>query len=207
MAVNEIQSGGYNGLLHKLLSMREGAPAPTLGAEMLSAIVLEQERPDWEFLKGARAFGLVGQVLAAGTQSSIQLINPAGSGVIGIIFKANALGDEATGGTQRVMFSIGLGLPTGPVSTFAPAPRDSRAATPGSVSGVLFAQDAPNSTGLFVFQHDMIRSDAGATAKLLLPVVLAPGSRMGIGFGTAVATQLFASFEYIERIVEPSELR
>jgi len=52
--VNEIQVGRFNGILHKLLAMKEGAPAPTLAPEILAAIVLEADRPEYAFLGGTQ---------------------------------------------------------------------------------------------------------------------------------------------------------
>lgn len=93
MAVpNEIQAPRYNALLHKLLSMSEGAPAPSLAPDMFSSIVLENDRPEWSFLKAEnRAFGFAASAAVAATKSMVALYAPAGVVVVtSLIYSSTA---------------------------------------------------------------------------------------------------------------------
>ena len=51
---NEIQVGRFNAVLHKLLDMKEGAPAPQLSGDVIPTLVLENDRPEWIFLGAER---------------------------------------------------------------------------------------------------------------------------------------------------------
>ena len=84
---NEIQVGRYNAILHKLLDMKEGAPAPQLGGDIVPAIVLESDRPEWSFLGGMR--NCIGGIWRAGGGATLYskqaLVNPVGSNVLAVI--------------------------------------------------------------------------------------------------------------------------
>jgi hypothetical protein len=83
---NEIQVGRYNLLLHKLLAMEEGAPAPQLTGEIVPCIVLENDRPEYRVLGGVNSY-LGGGLAAAvvGELGETVLFNPVGSGVLVIL--------------------------------------------------------------------------------------------------------------------------
>lgn len=87
-APNEIQIGRLNGLLHKLLSMKEGSPAPTLMPEISPGLTLESDRPEWEFLAGGHlAWGGALLTAGVGVRARIGLLNPAGSGALFVVSK------------------------------------------------------------------------------------------------------------------------
>lgn len=83
---NEIQTGRLNAILHKLLDMKEGAPAPTLAPDIFSMMALEVDRPEWKFLGGERECISFYSLAAggAGTYGSMCVVNPADSGIIAV---------------------------------------------------------------------------------------------------------------------------
>lgn len=76
---NEILTGRYNALLHKLLVMKDGAPAPTLGTDISPGLTLESDRPEWLWLGGEMmAVGMLraGAVAAVNSRIRLRLLVP-----------------------------------------------------------------------------------------------------------------------------------
>lgn len=83
---NEIQVGRLNAVLHKLLSMKEGAPAPQLAADIYPVIALESDRPEYKFLGGEKyCWTSVILTPGVGIYGQVQIWNPAGSGVLAVM--------------------------------------------------------------------------------------------------------------------------
>lgn len=53
---NEILAGRFNKQLLKLFNMKGQAPAPQVGGDIIADVTLEQDRPEWGWLKGENAF-------------------------------------------------------------------------------------------------------------------------------------------------------
>jgi hypothetical protein len=86
MPINEIQVGRFNGILHKLMNMSEGAPSPSLATDIFPNIVLENDRPEWVYLAGGRLVNItLYDPPAAGNYSSVIFRNPSGSGVLAVV--------------------------------------------------------------------------------------------------------------------------
>ena len=210
--INEIQVGGYNGLLNKLLSMKEGAPAPTLAPEILAGFILENDRPEWAFLKGERLMGLVATQTTVADQRVLALCNPVGSGLLVVVDQANCMLDDAGNAVERILWCVGNS--TLPGNIFGPQPRDSRIMLPafvGAATSPVFAGSLVGAGGYFGIQHDLIGSPlaTGATtlSRLMSPVVLAPGSALGVVNSVAGTMTMFASWHWRERVLDPAETR
>lgn len=54
---NEILAGRFNKQLLKLFNMKGQAPAPQVGGDIIADVTLEQDRPEWGWLKGELRFG------------------------------------------------------------------------------------------------------------------------------------------------------
>jgi hypothetical protein len=205
MAVNEIQVGRYNGILHKLFSMKEGAPAPTLAPEVSAGFTLESDRPEWAFLAGDRlcaAWGNGGP--APGQTQKYALRNPVNSGVIAVVTKVKVWASA----TAPITFSVGLtsapfpGGWTGFLSTF----RDTRlggfagAPTTCQMVGI-------SSAGAFlVLFADVFRGAINTQPETTTPYILAPGTALVVEDLTAnLADQ--ATFEWRERALDSAETR
>lgn len=84
--LNQIQGGRWDQGLRRIFSMKQGAIAPTLAGELLAAIILENDRPENFAMVGTRLCqgGTASNGVAA-QRSMVQLMNPVGSGVVGVV--------------------------------------------------------------------------------------------------------------------------
>lgn len=91
MAVlNQIQGGRWDTVLRRLFSMKQGAIAPVLAGEIVSTVVLEDDRPENFALSGTRiCIGHADLPATASERSSIQLFNPVDSGVLAVVTNIN----------------------------------------------------------------------------------------------------------------------
>lgn len=197
---NEIQVGRYSALLHKLLDMKEGAPAPTLAPDVFSMLALEVDRPEWKFLMGER-LAMGSQSVGAGgagTYCSVGLYNPADSGVIVILEKVwNTIGTTrrcnirlGTGSTGLTLVGAGRGLFDTRFGLHLPTAQMSKEATATPAGTIIAGQYTFNNVG---YSWD-------------IPVVLAPDSF--ISFQDTTANQAaYLNIFWRERPLNPSESR
>jgi len=84
--LNQIQGGRWDEELRRLFSMKQGAVSPTVAAELVAAIILEDDRPENFALAGVRICSAPFDRPAVASQFTMcQIFNPAGSGVLGIV--------------------------------------------------------------------------------------------------------------------------
>lgn len=173
---NEILDGELNQLLVRRLGMHGGAPAPALFPEISPSLVLENDRPEWSFLKNERLFGICDlQVGAAGEQTVGTLFNPAGSGVLAVVTRVSMSHNVAS----RILLSIDNGINLGDFdTTHLPQPRDGRQPFGVSTGATLFVGSGDLVGGfnppnpLHVFQPVA----GGITEVYDQPIVLTPGT-------------------------------
>lgn len=194
---NEILEGGLNQLLTRRLGMKLGSPAPAVAPEVFPTMNLENDRPEWGFIKGEQLLGY-SAALAAGTATDYGmgwLINSANSGMIITITK---IGSYTTGNHIRIRTarSVDAGSVVG---TLRSAGRmDTRWAglgtltirTTASVLPVLAYQEIGQATNQIAFEE---------------PIVLAPGTTCHF-YGEALATSLTFDICWRERVALPGEL-
>jgi len=207
MAVNEIQIGRYNSLLHKLLAMKEGAPSPILAPEIIPVVVLENDRPEWRFLEGVilRAGGGSQAAGGAGTVAMYGLRNPVGSNALLVVERV------FIGTTTISVFTIQtLNQDSALTAANFGFPRDNRvsgAAGAVAKAGVGICVGGSAATG-FTNAKDLVSLlvPANVTSVFDLSFVLQPGTELIILCGTANLA-FRASFAWSERSMEPSETR
>lgn len=75
-----IQAPRYNELLTRLLAMKVGAPSPELSSDIIPALVLESDRPEWQWLLGVSRMceNVVVAAGGAGLRSEV-LVTPIGN--------------------------------------------------------------------------------------------------------------------------------
>lgn len=104
--MSKIERGLFSDLLRRYLGMTgESDVAGELAPEISPILLLEAERPEWEFLKSNRLmscpFGLAANAGAHGTH---QLRNPAASGVVAVITLVSISVENQAGSTAFVSF-------------------------------------------------------------------------------------------------------
>jgi len=194
-----LQVGRYNAVLHKLFSMKEGAPAPQLEGSLQAAIILENDRPEYKFLgneflmAGSRQQGNVAAQVSVG-----QLFNPAGSGVLCVLEEFS----WDFSGTTTLLAGI---VTTALVTVGTKAFRDSRQAIiAGQGACQVFGSNSV-ATGLITPQL-RIRGVADVAQTVRIPFVLSPGNGFQIeSTGSNVIMRYY--FAWRERHLEPSETR
>lgn len=194
----EIQVGRFSGLLHKLLSMREGSPAPYLAPDLIATLVLEADRPEWAWLAGTRlGIGRVFEAANAGGPSSVTVDNPTGSGVLvtveGIINNDAANEYLLNFTTPAALGAFGSGNQR---DTRAGAFPTIMATTVDFTSGWAVAVPGTNLSTVLLLQG----------VALTWPFVLIPGTALVVG-GSAANRAIDIAFKWQERVFEPSEAR
>lgn len=198
--MNEIQTGRYSDLLHKLLGITEGSPTPTLAPDLIATLALEVDRPEWAYLGNERlCWGTVTPTPAAGERSLVQIHNSQASGLLVVV--------------------EGIELAAGANLTFVLGHLDTLASGGGATVGTTGFRDARYPRN--VAASARVYSDEGAalaldrtmgnvrvladTSKYVpLNLVLTPGA----GFGAmtfTVATAFTGSFWWRERAMTANE--
>lgn len=202
---NEIQSGRLNSILHKLLGITEGAPAPSLAPDLFSTLCLENDRPEWKFLGGERLCAGAIDLAAggAGTYGTGVLWNPAGSGVLAV---CNRSYNWDTGGNKKVGFRITSVDPSATYSTLTTYRMlvDTRWGTASTIKPacVLYKLATASPTG----NPFLFAGLAAVQGHYDLDVVLAPGTGF-VMTDTAANATFRAAFHWRERPLSRSEER
>lgn len=97
MQFNEILEGSLNQILTRRLAMQGAAPSPALMPEVSPTLVLENDRPEWQYLANGKLMMANAFVAAAvGNPGQVLLKNPAGSGALVVIERFDAQSVSAT---------------------------------------------------------------------------------------------------------------
>lgn len=199
MPMNEIQVARYNAVLHKLLAMKEGAPAPLLAPEIFAMIALEVDRPEWAFLGNERlSQGAYAAAGAAAKYTMVGLWNPAGSDTLMIVDQITVL--PASAAILYTNMSTRAEVLTS--WSQASALRDSRLHGLGSAGSLFYHQLAvvPGE------QLDYWKVPSSASTTRSVEYVLSPGYALFV-YNTTANVGLSAALRWRERGMEPSESR
>lgn len=200
MAVNEIQVGRQNAVLHKLLAMKEGAPSPILAPEVIPVLVLESDRPEWAFLAGeALCWGFVEPGAVVGQIAYCELRNPAGSGVLCVVEEV-----VLASATASAFFALGIGSYAPLSAASASIVRDTRI-LPGRPSCSLASINTAASPG-GINGYKILQSTGSDPVIIRTPIILSPGTLLAIQT-TNMNIGIRVSVSWRERTLEPSETR
>lgn len=196
---NEIQVGRYNGILHKLLGMKEGAPSPQLSGDVVPALILESERAEWAYLAGTKLMvGHASLAASVGNVGNVQCWVPSGSNVVVTIDRIYF--GCVTSKEFYISWST-VALTTQSVA----ASRDSRNGI-GVIIGAAHVRyqfaAAPLGTGSIM----KFNAGSGFVAMMDVPFVITPGFGIIVS-NTVQNSEMSVNFAYRERTLEPSELR
>ena len=201
--MNDIQVARFSSILHKLLGITEGSPAPTLAPELLATVALEVDRPEWAFLAGERwCLGTGDQAATALNYSHVGLFNPAGSGVLGVLEKL-IVTDFSGGVIAAAAGQLGA-FSGGGITQTNSGFLDRR--LPGGLATTLAVQKKVHTAGLITFELFSVAISASTTAVIPFPVMLDPGSGFVVRT-LALEKRLTVNFLWRERAFEPSETR
>lgn len=201
--LNQIQGGRWDEILRRLFSMKQGAVSPTVAAEIVANIILENDRPENLALAGTRLWSIpLTQVAVAAEFQMSQVFNPADSGVISVVTTAQ-VASSAT--TTALMF---LGVTALADASLSAVKMDSRLID--FAVGATFRpttqgrdEDAAGSVAGTLISHQ--RTLANVMVEMLeRPVILKPGTGLFIRAGAQNVT-INTLFQGYERALNPSE--
>lgn len=200
---NEVLVGRPNAVLHKLYSMKEGAPSPQLSPEIQPVIVLEADRPEWAFLGGVRRGAATASFSssAAAKYCQLSVVNPVNSGIIAIVTYASLMNSAHVPTLEcRIGCTVGAATPA------AARALDLRFGNQSLACNV-FVEEVAAVTGTVAYR---VRGPANTTLYFPLTIILGPGN--SIFFIDTVASAAAAEINQLsvaieERPLEPSETR
>jgi len=199
----EVSTGRYDDLLRRLLAIKGRPVAPVIGPELLPALVLESDRPEWKILTGTRPFAQHNTVsAAAGLQSFYQLFNPVDSGTLAVVTALSsftttvltlrtssaAKGTPSNGG--QILDTRGIGAQTWALSRPTVDLNTGTQAAPGAGEDtieVVASDPAPQRGRFFTCP----------------PIVLSPGFGVYVHASTLEAVE--ATWVWYERAIEATE--
>jgi len=205
--VSQLQVPRLTNLIRKLFVLRGAPPATELLDEVTPVVVVEDARPEHEFLRGSR-LGL-GSVIQTGTavlRSALQLFNPVGSSHLVVVTRLTA--SMSDGSALNV------------------AIHDTPLVNPSSAAGI---RDTRLRQGILLNQgmtaqingELLVASLAGQSLALAnrqgsvsglafydedLNLVLAPGTGVTVLQAAAAVQTLSVAWSWVERAVERGEL-
>ncbi len=198
---NEINEGGLNRILSQRLGMQGSAAAPACAPELFPTLNLENDRPEWGWLKGEMlAANRVTRAAVAGQFSMAQLYLPSNANAICVVTMVNNWTPNALGLSRGVGISAGLGGWV--AASVASNPRDFR--WPGGRTQAIIEVNAnvaaPTTFGRFA----RIFGNAGIV-DYQQPVVIVPGTSL-IFQSDGVNEPLDFNVAWYERPAVPGEL-
>jgi hypothetical protein len=203
-ALNLIQGGRWDQLLRRLFSMKQGAVAPTISPEIVSNIILENDRPENLALAGVRlGMGSSSEVAAAGEFSMCQLWNPVNSQTL-VVCTSCIFSSADVSTAQLRLTNIELSDPDQGTKT------DWRLIDAGLGSTARTTAQVRSETAAGMVGHlgvlQVIQVLARTKTEMIWPgaVILKPGSGL-YTVNPTVNTQNYTSWKYYERALNASE--
>jgi len=196
--VTELQQNRYDQLLRRVCDLKgQGSKVNDVLQELFPTLDVENVPGELLALMGTR-IGWAGTsvVPTAGKKAGIQLFNPIDTGIL-VTISSVIVGSAGTSFIRWGLTKITLATNTG-----IPGFRDTRLST--SPSGVAQLRTSPDAVSLAAMA---LRQAANVMWELKDGnsfCVLAPGT--GINFVGSADVELTVSFNYRERVAEPSEL-
>lgn len=196
------QTSRFSAALRKLLSIKGEEHGIDFGVH------LEEERPEYSFLKGETRWAQFNQATsAAGTLSVVGVFNPANSNVLCVITDIFAyLSTPATIDLQTRAGAVpGAGSSTGGMfSTDLRAPRAQTTSKGFAGATAAYAGHIVSQVVILVANDIM---DLVAPAARVHPIILPPGSECAVNADAVGVNTLSAIFVGYERTLESGELQ
>ena len=197
---DEIAEYGLGQLLTKRLTTPGGAVAPTVAPELFPCLTLENDRPEWGFLKGEKLGGAAIDVNPVAAQFSIvQLFLPATSRDIVVVKQIRNRGTVAFNIAQGVGIGGGLGAFTANLGTGS---RDFRWLNPLSDSLII---ERTNNVAQPTVHRVLCQLVTVAGMTYDSPIVIAPGTALML-YTTALNVAMVADVSWTSRTAQVGEL-
>jgi len=188
---------GLNELLARRLTTPGGSVSGTVAPELFPVLTLENDRPEWSYLKSEGLYGRsIGVSAVAGQFSMAQIYLPTTARSLVVITGIQNWAANNISIARLVGISGGLGGWAARVT----CARDTRRNGNGSAATLETNANVAQPTNFGDFATLF-----GANARYTAPIVIAPGGAIGI-FPTVVNSALTASIEWYERPAQPGEL-
>lgn len=201
-----IQRGQFSQLLRRYLGMAGAQDVISeLAPEINAGFTLESERPEWEFLKGAKLMSAFATIPAQAASSSyIKLRNPSAPDVGGSRGAIAIFSHIVISCSQLAELRITTNVDTGSnlATTFKTVPRDRRfpnVAFPGNSSLICSGDYATLGDAMYAFS-----ALANSPHVCEVPFVITPGFDIAVESITQNTT-LIVAFEWLEKRLDPLE--
>lgn len=205
--MSKIQVARYSSLLRRFLSLA-GVEFVTeeLAPEISGVMVLENDRPDWHFLKNERLMSFVGSIGPSGAFAgpTARLRNPTGSGIIAQLGRSYW---SAGAGRSTCRISLNA-LNTDLANPLSGNPLDTRQIAISSAmvcsSTSVLGPVATGSVWLGAIGDPAVPEFNNAV-PVDVPIVLTPGHVADFGIDSVTDRTLFFSIYWVERALAPLE--
>lgn len=194
---DEIGEYGLNQVLAKRLTTPGGSVAPTVAPELFPILALENDRPEWGYVKGElRAGARISLAASAGNYNALQLYLPSTANSICVV--TDIFGNSGTGGSN-VERAQGIGAGVAGWVANVTQPADFR--WPPRTQVIL---ERYTGAGIPLGNGTIDRISASAN-KITTPFVIAPGTSL-LMRTDIVNSILDITLRWYERTAQPGEL-
>lgn len=194
---DEIGEYGLNQVLTKRLTTPGGSVAPTVAPELFPNLVLENDRPEWGWLKGERtAACFLTRAAVAGQFGAAQLYLPSTAQTIAVVTSIKS----ANSNEINLARLVGIGGGLAGWSALTPGTTDFR--WPATQTQVLVETTA---NAVQPSQHATLGRLNATNTGHYGNIVIAPGTALGF-VTNAVNLALWVIVTWYERPVQPGEL-
>jgi hypothetical protein len=194
---NGINEGGLNNILSQRLGVKGSSAAPAVAPEVFPCLTLENDRPEWSWLKGESLRGIQRFTAAvAGQNNALQLYIPTNVNAVAVVTRI-----QIHNAVQHLITRAPInGTVTG-WTTVNSIPRDFRNPTTGEAVRC----EAVSTASAFV--GATIANSSSNVVPFNQPIVLAPKLGVALIIRTAVVnTALDVDVQWYERSALPGEL-
>lgn len=206
-----IQRGQYSSLLRRIMGATGASDVISdLAPELAAGFTLEDQRPEWEFLKGAKLMSMpIGVTGVAGQTAGIKIRNPANSGVVAVFGPPFSACIEISclvvGASQADISLFQQPEAANLATSTAPIPRDSRITSIAAGTSALIGSQTNNlgATNLG-FLYTKIFLSIGTPYQFTHNFVLTPGNEISLASPT-VQTSLLGGFHWLEKRLDDLE--
>ena len=181
-----------------------------LAPELAAGFTLEDQRPEWEFLKGAKLMSMIIAVTGVAAQTAgVKIRNPANSGVVAIFGPPFGpmldISVSVVGATAAALTLFMQPEAANLATSTAPIPRDSRITSIAAGTSALIGSQTNNlgATNLG-FLYTQIFLNIGQPYAFMHNFVLTPGNEVSVA-SPQNQVSLLGGFHWLEKRLDDLE--